>query len=89
MHPFGPIINVDETQPPYKNTRRLITTADVGGDARRAHSSVTPGGSSPKDKAGELLFEPAWEYLFNHSVDQVGVGTEEDPDCQRVHVTYE
>lgn len=86
---FGPIVSVDTNQPPYQNTRRLITSADVGGDAGRAHSSVTPGNSSPRDARGEMLFEPVWHYLYNHPVDQIGEATSEDPDCQRVHATFE
>ncbi len=89
LHAFGPIVNVDETQPPYQNSRRLITAANVNGDARRAHSSVTPGGSSPKNEDGEMLFDPVWKYLYTHDVAAVGEPTEEDPDCQRVHVRYD
>ena len=86
LHAFGPIVNVDEAQPPYSNTRRLISAADVGGDAGRAHSSVTPGRSSPHDADGNLLYEPVWRYLFTHPVDVVGEATETDPNCLRVHV---
>ena len=42
LHAFGPIVNVDQATPPYSHTRRLITDTDVKGDAKRAHSSVTP-----------------------------------------------
>lgn len=89
LHAFGPIVNVDSTQPPYQNSRRLVTAADVGGDAGRAHSSVTPGGASPKDADGKLLFDPVWRYLFTHDVEAIGEPTEPDPNCQRVHVSYE
>ncbi len=88
MHAFGPIVNVDQAEPPYGNTRRLISDAEVGGDPRRAHSAVTPGRSSPKDAEGNLLYEPVWRYLFTHPVDAVGEATEEDPDCTREHVQY-
>ena len=88
LHEFGPIVNVDHAKPPYQNTRRLISAADVKNDARRAHSSVTPGGSSPKDSKGKLLYEPVWKYLYTHPVDKVGEPTEEDPDCLREHVQY-
>lgn len=81
LHAFGPIVNVDETQPPYGNSRRLISAADVGGDANRAHSAVTPGRASPKDAAGKLVYEPVWEYLFTHPVEQVGQPDERDPGC--------
>jgi hypothetical protein len=45
LHKFGPIVNVDEARPPYENTRRLITTADVGNKPDRAHGASTPGNS--------------------------------------------
>lgn len=84
MNKFGPIVNVDESKPPYGNTRRLITSFDVKGDARRAHSSVTPGGSSFKDpKTGEFQHEAVWRYLFTHPVDQVGKATPLDPGCPK------
>ncbi len=89
LHEFGPIVNVDASQPLYQNTRRLITAADVGGDANRAHSSVSPGSSSPENAQGDKLFEPVWRYLYNHPIDQVGKASELDPDCQRVHATYD
>src|SRR5438552_14535683 len=72
LHQFGPIVNVDQAKPPYSNTRRLITDADVKGDAKRAHSSVTPGSAAPKDKAGKFLHEDVWRYLFTHPVEEVG-----------------
>ena len=70
---FGPIVNIDMSSPPYENSRRLITAADEGGDAGRAHSSVTPGGSSPENAAGEKLFDPVWKYLYNHPVEEFQV----------------
>lgn len=82
---FGPIVNVDEVRPPYGNTRRLVSAADVGGDAGRAHSAVTPGRASPRDAEGNLLYEPVWEYLFTHPVDQVGNPVPRDPDCEHDH----
>jgi hypothetical protein len=72
LHECGPIVNVDQSKPPYKNTRRLITDFDVKGNAGRAHGSVTPGGNSFKDKKGKYRHEPVWRHLFTHPVDQVG-----------------
>lgn len=72
LNQFGPIVNVDKTAPPYGNTRRLITDADVGNDARRAHSSVVPGGAAVQDASGKFLHEDAWRYLFTQPADQVG-----------------
>jgi hypothetical protein len=79
----GPIINVDETPPPYQNTRRLITSADVKGDDKRAHSSVIPGGASAKDASGKLLHEAVWRYLYTHPVDTTGAPTAPDADCEK------
>src|SRR6476620_2822977 len=72
LHQFGPIVNVDQSRPPYGNTRRLITNADVKGDANRAHSSVVPGNAAVKDAAGKFIHEDVWRYLFTHPVDSVG-----------------
>lgn len=83
LHQFGPIVNVDETAPPYGHTRRLITTADVQGNANRAHSSVVPGGAAVKEASGRFLHEDVWRYLFLHPVDQTGPPVPADPDCRR------
>jgi hypothetical protein len=82
LHRFGAIVNVDGATPPYDNTRRLISAADVGGDTDKAHSSVTPGGASPKDAAGVYLFEPVWKYLFTQPVEKFGKPVARDPDCE-------
>ena len=82
MHKFGPIVNVDKMAAPFGNTRRLITDFDVGGDARRAHSSVQPGSRAYKGKkTGKYMHEDVWKYLFTHPVDVVGKATELDPSC--------
>ena len=72
---------VDISAPPFQNTRRLITNADVKGDDKRAHSSVMPGGAAVKDKDGKFIHEAVWQYLFNHPVDKTGSPTPADPDC--------
>jgi len=82
LHEFGPIVDVDATPAPYGNTRRLITAADVKGDANRAHSSVVPGGAAVKDATGKFLHEDVWRYLFLHPVEAVGTPTEHAADCQ-------
>lgn len=82
MHQHGEIVNVDNALPPYQNSRRLISAADVGGDANKAHSSVTPGGASPKSKQGELLYDPVWKYLFTHPVEETGSGVAKDARCK-------
>ena len=83
LNKFGPIVNVDQTKPPFDNSRRLITDFDVKGDARRAHSSVQPGGSARKDAEGNFAHENVWRYLFTHPVDQVGKATPLDPNCDK------
>lgn len=81
LHEFGPIVNIDESKPPYENTRRLITKADVKGDANRAHGSVVPGKSSPTDANGKFLDEDVWRYLFTAPVDVTGSPVAPDPAC--------
>ncbi len=79
---FGPIVDVDDTQPPYGNTRRLISAADVGGNRKKAHGAVQPGGNAPRGPDGTPLYEPVWKYLFTHPVDEVGEPVPTDPDCR-------
>jgi len=77
----GPLANVDTEAPPYQQSRRLISAADVQQDPRTAHSAVTPGRASPRDAAGQYLYEPVWRYLFTHPVEQFGPAAELDPQC--------
>jgi hypothetical protein len=79
---FGPIVAVDTAAPPYGNTRRLISTADVGGDRNKAHSGVQPGGNAPRGPDGTPLYEPVWDYLFTHPVDEAGEPKAPDPGCR-------
>lgn len=80
LQAFGPVVNVDEVPPPYRYSRRLITSADVDGDANRAHSSVTPGSAAVKGPDGGLLHEAVWRYLFLHPVELTGEPVAADPD---------
>jgi hypothetical protein len=82
MGQFGPIVTVDASRPPYGNSRRLISAADVKGDRKIAHGAVQPRKDSPKAPDGTLLYEPVWEYLFTHPVDQVGAPAPPDPACR-------
>jgi hypothetical protein len=81
LNKFGPIVNVDDAKAPFGNTRRLITAADVKNDAKRAHSSVVPGGAAVKDSSGKFIHEDVWRYLFTHPVEEVGKPVEKDPNC--------
>lgn len=70
LEEFGPVVNVDDADPPYNKTRQLISKADVGDNANRAHSASTPGKASPKDKDGNYFYEDVWKYLFTQPVEQ-------------------
>ncbi|VAX40948.1 hypothetical protein MNBD_PLANCTO02-905 [hydrothermal vent metagenome] len=85
LNKHGPIVNVDKSKPPYKNTRRLVTNFDVGNNRRRAHSSVVPGGSAGKDKRGKFIHEAVWRYLFTHPIKRTGKPTPHDPNCTKDH----
>jgi hypothetical protein len=82
LNKYGPIVNVDREKPPYHNTRRLITDADVKNDANRAHGSVTPGGAAVKDGAGKYIHEDVWRYLFTHPVDDAGESVDAEGSCR-------
>jgi len=81
LHRYGPIVDVDTSKPPFGNTRRLTTKFDVKGDAKKAHSSVTPGSAAAKSADGKFLHEEVWRYMFTHPVEQVGEPVPVDPDC--------
>jgi hypothetical protein len=83
LQEFGPIVDVDKVPFPFGNSRRLITEADVKKDAKRAHSSVTPGSAAVKDTSGKFIHEAVWKYLFTHSVDEVGIASPIDNDCEK------
>jgi hypothetical protein len=68
---YGPIVNVEEKNAPYGNSRRLITDFDVDGNANKAHGIVVRG-----DR-----WQNVWKYLFTHPVDEVGKPVAKDPEC--------
>lgn len=82
LREFGAVVNVDEENAPWQNSRRLITTIDVKNDANRAHGAVVPGNSAGKDSQGKYVHEAVWRYLFNFPVDKVGSPVPHDPSCQ-------
>lgn len=83
LNRYGPVVDVDKVAPPYENSRRLITEADVKNDPNRAHGSVTPGGSAVKDADGNFIHEAVWRYLYTHPVDKVGVPVPPDENCRK------
>lgn len=82
LRQFGPLVNVEQAAPPYGNTRRLITDADVKDDAKRAHGCVVPGGSAVKNASGGFIHEDVWRYLFTHPVEAVGEPAPRDTACE-------
>ena len=82
LNKFGPVVNVEDSKPPFGNTRRLTTTCDVKNDPSRAHGSVVPGGNSPKGPDGKLLHEAVWKYLFTHPATETGAAAGKDPGCK-------
>lgn len=82
LQEFGPVVDVDAVGAPFGNSRRLVTDADVGGDAKRAHGASVPGRSAVKNASGEFLHEAVWRYLFTHPVDSVGDPVPPDADCE-------
>ena len=83
LHEFGPLVNVEQSAPPYGNSRRLIADADVNNNANRAHSGVVPGGNAMKGPDGKLLHEEVWKYLFTHPADEVSSPVPADPNCRK------
>ena len=82
---FGPITDVDAGTAPFGGSRRLVTSWDVGGDAKRAHSLVTPGSRLAKTDDGGYAHEAVWRYLFTHPVDQAGDPAGDEPPCRMNH----
>lgn len=82
LHQHGPLVDVDQSRPPFGNSRRLITNSDVKNDSGRAHTMVVPGGSAGKDANGRFMHEAVWRYLFTHPVDQTGKAVPAEKDCE-------
>ncbi len=81
LQAHGPVVDVDEVDPPYRNSRRLVTAADVQGDGGRAHNASVPGKAAVKDTEGRHLHEAVWRYLFTHPVEETGETVPPDADC--------
>ncbi|MBU6180285.1 MAG: hypothetical protein KGR69_11505, partial [Verrucomicrobia bacterium] len=69
-------------KPPYGNSRRLVTNADVKNNAGRAHNASIPDGAAVKDANGTLIHEDVWRYLFTHPVEETGDPVPPDVDCE-------
>lgn len=64
LEAHGPLHVVDGSDPPYARSRTLISSANVGGDANVAHTTVVPGVSGQKDEYARYIFEDVWRYMF-------------------------
>jgi hypothetical protein len=66
MAECGRIVTVDQKQPPYDHSHRLVTGVNP---ARRGkyHGSVATDETTPKRADGSPLFRSVWRYLFNLS----------------------
>lgn len=82
LNKHGPIVNVEDSKPPFGNTRRLTSTCDVKKDANRAHTVVVPGGGAAKGPDGKFIHEDVWKFLFLHPVGVTGEATPKDPACK-------
>ena len=79
---FGPIVNVEDAKPPFRDTRRLVTDFDVGGSAQVAHGAVVPGPKAKKTESGGWAHDEVWRYLFTHPVERVGDPVAAEADCE-------
>lgn len=66
LEAHGSLHTVDGSNPPYANSRTLISSADVGGDVNVAHTTVVPGRTAIKDENGRYIFEDVWRYMYTH-----------------------
>lgn len=82
LNRFGPVVDVDAVKPPFGNSRRLVTNADVKNNAGRAHNASIPDGAAVKDANGKLIHEEVWRYLFTHPVGETGEPVPPDADCE-------
>ncbi len=83
LHRHGRIVDVEKTTAPFGNSRRLISTFDVNGNPRRAHTAVVPGGSACRDSAGRYVHEAVWKYLFTQPVERTGKAVPQDKNCKK------
>ena len=55
----GEVVNVDDNDPPYDHSHRLVTEVT----SKKPHSAVRAGNVSPK-VGDSFVLEPAWRYLY-------------------------
>ncbi|MBK1986392.1 hypothetical protein A0J48_002305 [Sphaerospermopsis aphanizomenoides BCCUSP55] len=64
MDKYGPIVNVDGQQPPYKHSHRLVTNM-MPARPEKYHGSVATDGPTPKFSDGTPVFKSVWQYLLD------------------------
>ncbi len=65
---FGSIVNIDGSQPPFTNTRRLTSSANPSQfptSVVSAHASVAADAFTPRDINGNAQFDKVWEYMLS------------------------
>ena len=82
LNQFGPIVDVDTSAPPYENSRRLTSSADVG-NPKNAHGASNPNKRSPTDANGNYLYEAVWKYLYTHPVNSTGKPVPHEARCRQ------
>jgi|TARA_B110000495_G_scaffold191376_1_gene194421 hypothetical protein len=69
---YGPLVNIENTNSPFANSRRLITDFDVDGNANKGHGIAVRG-----DR-----WQKVWKYLFTHPVEKVVESVPTDKNCK-------
>lgn len=82
LNKLGPIVDVDKSEPPYANTRCLVTFMEAK-TKKILHNAVAPSDSAFKNSKGQYIHDPVWRYMLTHPVDAVGAAVPLDPDCQK------
>lgn len=69
LHKLGEPVDIDKAKPPFNGSRILTTNYPVPNiNSVRAHVSVISDNLTPRDRAGNLVFLPVWEYMFTAPV---------------------
>lgn len=65
LHAFGPIVNIDEAEPPYRGSHQLTTNLPpiAGGNPPPYHISVVADRWTPTKPDGEPLFLQVWQFI--------------------------
>ncbi len=70
MNAFGPVVNVDDTAPPYSNTNSL--TSNLNTPTGNYHGSVAVDRNLALEADGTPVYKPVWEYLLSNTTQDDG-----------------